>query len=338
AAHAQMVSDPGWMRGLAEHMLRKLAYQKDVIRDRAPLKALWVAKDIQTARLAAEIINEVADANFARLVVSEDDSAMRTLESAVRAQKSLCIVAVRMVTEGFDCPELSTIAYASNWTADLYVIQMVARAMRITQAERELGRVLPAQILIPDVEDLRKVFANVVTAELHMVEYEEQEQERERAADGERGPYMPRFDLASVTAPLLDDVVVADKDRSVTRPQVDGMTAALVDMNVAEEIASTYAPRIFLARQEYREVDVLPARVRGKVTTKTANPRDVNMALRGQITTRAHWWAARGDTSAQEFQMWANKAAGIELGGRDRATDAQLQKTLKLMKHRIDAP
>jgi hypothetical protein len=41
-----------------------------------------------------------------------------------------------MVTEGFGCPQISTIAYATNIVADLFIAQMTALAMRIISAER----------------------------------------------------------------------------------------------------------------------------------------------------------------------------------------------------------
>jgi superfamily II DNA or RNA helicase len=319
---------------MAEHMLRKLAAQKAVMEEREPLKALWVAKDIATARVAAEIINEVAGADFARLVTSDDDSAVRRLRSAVKARTSLCIVAVRMVSEGFDCAHVSTIAYASNWTAELYVVQMVARAMRMTRTEHDMGQVLPAHILIPDVPDLRKVFAKVVGADLHMIEAEEQEKE---SGGGAGVGFLPRFDLTSVTAPQLDDVVVTDMDRSVHRADIDLMESVLQSASVGDGFASTYAPRMCVVTERFKEANVLPPRARSEVETRQANPRDVNVALRQQIKVRAHWWAAKGDTAVQEFQMWANGAAGIGAGGRDHAADEQLQKMLKLMNHRIDA-
>src|SRR5918911_3829904 len=104
----------GWLRGFAAEAVRLLQNQLLAIggEEREPLKMLFVANDISAARRAAEALNAVTNRDFARLVVSDDASALRTLRAAARERRSCAIVAVRMVTEGFDCPEVSTIAYA----------------------------------------------------------------------------------------------------------------------------------------------------------------------------------------------------------------------------------
>lgn len=59
------------------------------------------------------------------------------------------LVTVRMVTEGFDCPSAAVLVVANRITAPLYVNQVAARVMRVSEAERRNGTVLPATILIP---------------------------------------------------------------------------------------------------------------------------------------------------------------------------------------------
>lgn len=59
------------------------------------------------------------------------------------------LVTVRMVTEGFDCPAAAVLVVANRITAPLYVNQVAARVMRVSEAERRNGTVLPATILIP---------------------------------------------------------------------------------------------------------------------------------------------------------------------------------------------
>ena len=40
-----------------------------------------------------------------------------------------------MAGEGYDCPDIAVLGYATNKRTDLYVHQVVARAMRITDQE-----------------------------------------------------------------------------------------------------------------------------------------------------------------------------------------------------------
>lgn len=120
----------------AREALRLLAAQLDTLGDREPLKLLWVAEDQASAKLAAEEINKAAGRDFARLIISDQKTALADLRSAARSHESCAIVAVRMVTEGFDCPQVSVIAYASATTAVLFLAQTMARAMRVTPTER----------------------------------------------------------------------------------------------------------------------------------------------------------------------------------------------------------
>lgn len=59
-----------------------------------------------------------------------------------------------MAGEGYDCPDIAVVGYATNKLTTLYVRQVVARAMRIPDAERRLGRILPAAIVVPDVASI----------------------------------------------------------------------------------------------------------------------------------------------------------------------------------------
>src|SRR5262249_18694187 len=145
-----------WLKGFASEALLMLDNQCQFVDE--PLKLLFVANSIPAARRAADAINEIRGCEFARLVISDEPAAQKVLRGAARERQSCAIVAVQMVTEGFDCPQVSTIAYATNILADLFVAQMMARAMRVTDFERATGKMLPAQILIPDHGEIRRVF------------------------------------------------------------------------------------------------------------------------------------------------------------------------------------
>jgi superfamily II DNA or RNA helicase len=49
------------------------------------------------------------------------------------------MVAVQKITKGFDVPDICVLTYLRSWRAPLFINQMVGRAMRVTQRERDLG-------------------------------------------------------------------------------------------------------------------------------------------------------------------------------------------------------
>ena len=82
---------------------------------------------------------------------SESKNVLKEFRSSQRVGV-LCTV--DMAGEGYDCPDIAVVGYATNKRTALYVRQVVARAMRVTDKERELDRIVPAQIVVPDVPEL----------------------------------------------------------------------------------------------------------------------------------------------------------------------------------------
>lgn len=80
------------------------------------------------------------------------------------------LVTVRMVTEGFDCPEAAVLVVANRITAPLYVNQVSARVMRVSDAERQKGMVLPATILIPADQGMIDAYGAILNAGARTVE------------------------------------------------------------------------------------------------------------------------------------------------------------------------
>lgn len=348
AAHRRMIEDPIWIEGFARHMMQSLARQSQAIGENEPLKALWVARDIRTARLAQKIINRVAgEPRFAHLVVSDEPGALRVLRAAARADYSLAIVSVQMITEGFDCPHISTIAYAHNIKAPLYLTQMVARGMRLTKTEQSLGRPLPTHLLIPDVRELRQACAEVLVAKLHVLELDDDQRlPVDRPLTGDQTSSLtPRWQLTSVTAPRRGDVdVVGESDGTVTQEELAPWEEAFEALNVPV----VFAPRAALAERRIRRQTLLREHlapiqppVATSVQTRSANPRDVSDAWRRKIDQCAKWWAVKGVTppspyeGVQFFQAAANEHAGIGKGERDRASSGQLMRVLEFMEEHI---
>lgn len=107
-----MVTSRKWIRGFAREAYQLLNRQLAALYWKEPLKLLFVASDQASARAAVDALNKAAGMNFARLVISDEPGALTTLRIAKHEPRPCGIVTVRMITEGFDCPQVATIGYA----------------------------------------------------------------------------------------------------------------------------------------------------------------------------------------------------------------------------------
>lgn len=319
----------------AVEALKLLSQQLATVDDRAPLKMLWVAEDQKAAKLAAEEIDKAAGRPFARLVISDDKDALGTLRSAALSPHSCAIVAVRMVTEGFDCPEVSVIAYASATTAVLFLAQTMARAMRVTRIERQDQRLLPAQILIPNHAALRAAFAEALVGHFHILDVPDEGagDGADPGADGRPGTggalRMPRYQLADMsTLGLHSATVLGESDGTVLADELREMIALCLELSIPE----VYAARVAVAARRATPklplyTQATPARV--GLVEKPADPRSLNKARRSRISPIASWMSNHVEhderySTIGVFQGQANSAAGIAQGKRSDATPEQL--------------
>lgn len=326
-------SSKSWVDGFAAEALRLLQLQQEVVGRGEPLKLLYVAANQQAAKRAADTLNQLTRSSFARLVISDEPSADRILRQAANERTSLAIVSVRMVTEGFDCPAVSTIAYASNVIADLTIAQTMARAMRITGTERTLGKVLPAQILIPDHPKLKASFSEALAGRMHLINEESDGPLAPGAGiGGGGGPSMPRYQVVDLTGPVLRGATV------VGAPNGEVLADELTEWNAqlaAVGVPLTYTPNIVVASRQipqfpriYSEPESPPVPA-GATPRPEADPRTLNKMHRQRITSLANWMARHleHDDRWQNmgwFQNEANDHAGIPTGGRPQATETQL--------------
>lgn len=105
-----------------------------------------------------------------KAVADEGAEAKRAIEDFRTSAQPSILVAIRMVSEGFDAPDVSAIAYMSKWTAPLFIAQMVARAMRVTQVERALGFRIPAEVIIPSDPAMLEAFNRVLVDEMRLLD------------------------------------------------------------------------------------------------------------------------------------------------------------------------
>jgi superfamily II DNA or RNA helicase len=336
----QALTSKTWLKGFVTEAIRMLQNQLQAINGEEPLKLLFVASNKVSARLAADAINAVTGEDFARLVISDEPQALRTLRKATKEPRPCAIVAVQMITEGFDCPQVSTIAYAANKTADLFVAQTMARAMRVTKTERANGRMLPAQILIPDHPELRRAFVAALANALHQIEDGEDTTETNPRDDGDAR--LPRYELLELSDPRLDSAtVLGHEDGEVPAAELDLYLTECRGIGIPE----TYAPRVAVVSRRRRpplRTYTTPEPEASTVVTVEADPRTLNLAHRAQLEKAAAWmsfhvrhddrWATVG-----AFQAQANDAASprIPNGGRDHATTEQLAACAEWMRARV---
>jgi hypothetical protein len=312
--------------------IKLLNQQRATIAGREPLKILWVADGQRAAELAAEEINKAAGRDFARLVISDNRDALSTLRSAAQEPNPCAIVAVRMVTEGFDCPQVSVIAYASATTAILFVAQTMARAMRVTDTERSDRSLLPAQILIPNNPALRAAFAEALVGHFHVLDVVD---EVEPVGEGQGGTdggllRMPRYQLADLSKlDLYSATVLEEPEGQVMAAELEAALAICGELSIPEP----YAARLVVATRKLRPTlpvyTELPRTPSGQ-QRRRADPRTINLARRTRIATLSRWMSQHctHDPSFDDvgaFQRQANLAAGLPpSGGRDHATAEQL--------------
>jgi superfamily II DNA or RNA helicase len=343
-----------WLTGYCKEALRLLKNHLLAVNWEVPLKLLFVADGQREAKIATDIINQIMQRDFARLVISDEPEALRTLKRAARETEPCAIVAVQMVTEGFDCPEVSTIAHASRKAAQLFVAQEMARAMRLTDFERARQQMLPAQILIPDDQTLREAFASALASALHVVD----DSDELRCHDGQPGclcrypdmgecicppgssasERLVRFEVLDLDDPRLERAtVLGHEDGDVPAPELRYFIEQCAGIGIPE----TYAPRVAVVTRRGRPATRTYATEKPVPTVVTeVNPRDIVQSYRAILRQAAGWMEKHIGhdsryTTVGVFQGRANDAGGIPSGGRDQASMRQLATVADWMTARI---
>jgi superfamily II DNA or RNA helicase len=360
-----------WLRGFCREAITLLRRQQATpVGEQEPLKLLYIAQNQRAAKLAADMLNDITKDDFARLIISDEPGSLKRLKAAKRERRSCAIVAVQMVTEGFDCNHIATMAYASNKTAALFVAQAMARNMRVTDTERASRRMLPAQILIPNNPDIRKAFASALASTVHEIV---------EAADTcikcglplvdcicppgpPPPPTLPRYQLLDLDDPRLRHAVVLGHDDG----EVDGRELEDQWLPVCRDLGiwETLAARVAVAARRVRPTvriyaEPEPEQQPGEPDTAgepeppqagpvrmEANPREVNLAYRRDVLKNAPAWMMHhvahdaDHVSINAFQTAANRVAGIPFdakgkGMRGSATPEQLRTAAEWMRTEI---
>jgi hypothetical protein len=343
AVSREMFRSKSWLRGVCAEGLRLLKNQMLTLNGEVPLKLLHVADDQRTAKLAADIYNDLAGHDIAALVITDEPGSARTLKKIRKDPRPRVIVTCQMVTEGFDCHELSTMVHASRKAAPLFVAQVMARVMRVTDYERAAGMMLPAAIIIPDDPVLRETYASALASARHIVEEDEAagrcHQGHRRSACPCRypdedcdcvpwfaPPILKRFDLLNLEDPRLNGATVLGyEDGDVTAFELANSITLCSQLHIPEP----FAPRVAVAVRQGPPARRKYSEEKAQAAEAPVGPRDIVETYRAKLRQAAGWMEkhiGHDDRylSVAMFQSKANDAGNIPRGGRDQASARQL--------------
>ena len=192
AAMASLSAIGEWRTAFVSSVLDRLEAAHSAL-DAYHAKALIVAGRQEGARAFHEEVDRQMRARgltpLASLAISDEQDAQRTLDDFRDQKKPGVLCTVNMAGEGYDCPDIAVIGYASNKLTSLFVRQVTARAMRVTDQERKLERVIPAAVVLPDAQALVEQLVSYLAPFTHevLVASEEELSRRSARREGEPG-------------------------------------------------------------------------------------------------------------------------------------------------------
>lgn len=267
------------------------------------------------------------------------------IDSFRSSRRRAVLVSVRKVTEGFDCPDVSVLAHLTTWSARLFINQMVARAMRVTDAERRRGYALVASVMIPDDEEIRRAYLEVLVEYMHVLELPQPKRcdvcalpkvqcvcARPRCpvcrqktcvcpcADCGQRPCA--CDLTSVT--VIDEAAVTAIAHDGTEVALD-LVAEWEALLRADGMPPLLAPTVAATITKRMTNAAGVPGGRQPPATRPATPREEADAIRARLDRAAGWWHRFGDTPVADFQVRVNKAGGLGPGDRPWASPEELR-------------
>jgi superfamily II DNA or RNA helicase len=166
---AGMVRSPAYVQGILAETVKRLA-DASVALESAPVKGLVIADGIDHAEQVHQELAQITGPRHAFIAHGQMSSAEAQIEGFRESKGQAVMVAVQKITEGFDVPDICVLTYLRTWKAPLFVNQMVGRAMRPTDRERELDTYLPATILVPNESEIKAAFADVLVGAMRVLD------------------------------------------------------------------------------------------------------------------------------------------------------------------------
>lgn len=327
AALRTLLRDDNYLRPLLTDLKGKLFEQHELL-DGHPVKGLVVCDTQDHARQIHDVLSDIMGRR-PFLAVSEDGpQAARAIREFRETNKMAVLVTVRMVTEGFDCPDIATLVHLTPWRAPLFINQMVARAMRITDSERRLGKIIPAAVLIPRDVQIRDAYNRVLVQTMHILE-------------------LPKVCATCGQMPCVCRLVERGDGEGSGDPGHDLLVNVLggaelaglshdgdeIDMEAfdpfSELLARRGVPHVYhpAFAAVYQEASMRPAEAaRPKPTTRGATLREEMAGHLELIDRCAAWWHHNGNTDVATYQSRINEHMGVANGDRHWATLEQLMR------------
>jgi superfamily II DNA or RNA helicase len=315
-----------------------------------PVKALIVAATQDDARLFADEVDqqmrELHLSPLAEIAISDEPEAAVTLERFRRSNRVGVLCCVDMAGEGYDCPDIAVVGYATNKLTHLYVMQVIARAMRVTDAERQMGQVIPAAIVVPEVKALIDTLEKYLAPISHEIMLEQQTAQREREGKEDNGTGAPRL----VDQPYIIESVIPTDER-ITIPLADGESATFTVEQLAGvesyferyNLPTVFYPRALASMADYlgdeaqrNPFDPRITNARDRVTTREQmSDEQICKQKEAELVHLERWWAKNGDGTVARFAGRANAEAGIGKGMRGRASAKQLTVALQFERDQV---
>jgi len=364
AAIAHLGNDPAWREAFVGAVLDRLKAAHQSL-DGYPVKALIVAATQQQAAWMRETADALMVARglrpMAKLAISDEADASDVLEDFRKAKSPGVLCTVDMAGEGYDCPDIAVIGFASNKLTPLYIRQVVARAQRVTARERAVQQPIPATVVIPDTVELVELMVSILQPMQHELAEAPPPLSRPPGPPPP-GPPGPGGN-SNLPAYTVEGVEVDANFRVNVTGVIDGeisgaLVTAMEQQLTAVHLRSADAPRFIVAvrelirsRREAQPFDPLSDFEAGlesmgveqrAATTSEARERPMTDELHAttlcyQLRHAAGWWKQVTGAPVQNFVADVNFAGNIPTGGRRLASIAQLDKAWQYAEQRIFA-
>jgi superfamily II DNA or RNA helicase len=350
-----------WRDAFIRAVIDRLEQAYRSLDSKVPVKALIVASKQEDAVAFRETANRILQEDglkpFAVVAVSDLPDAADTLDRFRRDKRVGVLCTVGMAGEGYDCPDIAVVGFASNKLTPLYVRQVVARAQRVTTHEATQGRPIPAAIVLPDAPLLVKLMSEILAPMHHEIATrpaggsEDGFDDLDTGDGGDGTGRLPAFVLEGATVETDVTVrVTGVEDGDVEMDMVRLLEQALVEVSLRPSDAARVLVAVRHATTGLRDerpfqplpsfersVEELGNASRPSVgTEERPRPERVPMstehqarALERKLARLSAWWYRYGDqrTSVPLFTSKMNAAGGIAPGKRPSASVEQLQRS-----------
>ena len=271
---------------------------------------------------------------LAELAISDEPESKAVLEQFRRSTQVGVLCTVDMAGEGYDCPDIAVVGFATNKTTPMYVRQVVARAMRVSDRERQMAIIIPARVVLPNITDLVRTFVELLEPVLgEVVNPPDRADDDGRFGDDSADPWFgPRYSVTDI-APNAEQVSVAlsaDEVFSYPADVVSDFASALETASVAPSLAARILVAVDLHKRR-RPFDADAQAAPAPPPTRGVSIEEECRHAQKRLSRMEGWWKINGDPNVPigTFVGTANQRAGIAAkGGRPTATIDQLQQAI----------